>query len=105
MTRTQLGRPVGASGEETRRRIIVATMRCVAEAGYSKATIREIARVANVTSSSLYNYFPNKSELMQATISARADASMPRLRQAAQRPGNVIGRIEAVLDECGQLMR
>ncbi|WP_139329430.1 TetR/AcrR family transcriptional regulator, partial [Mycobacterium sp. IS-2888] len=105
MTRTQLGRPVGASGEETRRRIIVATMRCVAEVGYSKATIREIARMANVTSSSLYNYFPNKSELMQATISARADASMPRLRQAAQRPGNVIDRIEAVLDECGQLMR
>ncbi|MGE2815004.1 TetR/AcrR family transcriptional regulator [Mycobacterium heidelbergense] len=105
MTRTQLGRPVGASGEETRRRIIVATMRCVAEVGYSKATIREIARMANVTSSSLYNYFPNKSELIKATISARADASMPRLRQAAQRPGNVIDRIEAVLDECGQLMR
>jgi AcrR family transcriptional regulator len=105
MTRTQLGRPVGASGEETRRRIIVATMRCVAEVGYSKATIREIARIANVTSSSLYNYFPNKSELIKSTISARADASMPRLRQAAQRPGDVIDRIEAVLDECGQLMR
>ncbi|WP_369805843.1 TetR/AcrR family transcriptional regulator [Mycobacterium sp. 1165178.9] len=77
----------------------------MAEVGYSKATIREIARMANVTSSSLYNYFPNKSELIKATISARADASMPRLRQAAQRPGNVIDRIEAVLDECGQLMR
>ena len=35
MTRTQLGRPVGASGEETRQRIIVATMRCVANVGYS----------------------------------------------------------------------
>ncbi|MDT5117147.1 MAG: hypothetical protein QOE30_2886, partial [Mycobacterium sp.] len=55
--RTQLGRPVGASGEETRRRIIVATMKCVAEVGYAKATIREIARMANVTSASLYNYF------------------------------------------------
>lgn len=105
MTRTQLGRPVGASGEETRRRIIIATMKCVAQVGYSKATIREIARMANVTSSSLYNYFPNKSELIKATISARADASMPRLRQAAQRPGDIIDRIEAVLDECGQLMR
>ncbi|MXO40730.1 TetR/AcrR family transcriptional regulator, partial [Mycobacterium kansasii] len=37
MTRAQLGRPVGSSGEETRRRIIVATMRCVAEVGYSQA--------------------------------------------------------------------
>ena len=105
MTRTQVGRPVGASGEETRQRIIVATMRCVAEVGYSKATIREIARIANVTSASLYNYFPNKSELIKATIAARADAAMPRLRQAAEGPGDIIERIEAVLDECGQLMR
>jgi AcrR family transcriptional regulator len=105
MTRAQLGRPVGASGAETRQRIIVATMRCVAEAGYSKATIREIARMANVTSASLYNYFPNKSELIKATIAARADAAMPRLRQAAEGPGDVIDRLDAVLDECGRLMR
>ena len=105
MTRAQLGRPVGASGEETRQRIIVATMRCVAEVGYSKATIREIARMANVTSASLYNYFPNKSELIKATIAARADAAMPRLRQAAAGPGSISDRIEAVLDECGHLMR
>jgi AcrR family transcriptional regulator len=105
MTRAQLGRPVGASGEETRRRIIVATMRCVAEVGYSKATIREIARTANVTSASLYNYFPNKSELIKATIAARADAAMPRLRRAAQGDGGTVDRIEAVLDECGHLMR
>ncbi|WP_156736743.1 MULTISPECIES: TetR/AcrR family transcriptional regulator, partial [unclassified Mycobacterium] len=56
MTRAQRGRPVGASGEETRQRIIVATMRCVATVGYSRATIREIARTADVTSASLYNY-------------------------------------------------
>ncbi|WP_156745422.1 TetR/AcrR family transcriptional regulator, partial [Mycobacterium sp. 1165178.9] len=60
MIRTQRGRPVGASGEKTRQRIIVATMRCVAAAGYARATIREIARTANVTSASLYNYFPNR---------------------------------------------
>jgi len=105
MTRVQLGRPVGASGEETRQRIIVATMRCVAKVGYSRATIREIARTAKVTSASLYNYFPNKSELIQAAIAARTDVALPRLRQAAGRPGDVIDRIEAVLDESGQLMR
>jgi AcrR family transcriptional regulator len=100
-----LGRPVGASGEETRQRIIVATMRCVARVGYSRATIREIARTAKVTSASLYNYFPNKSELIKAAIAARTDVALPRLRQAAGRPGGVIDRIEAVLDESGQLMR
>jgi AcrR family transcriptional regulator len=105
MPRTQLGRPVGASGEETRRRIIVATMRCVAQVGYSRATIREIARMADVTSASLYNYFPTKSDLIRATIAARADAAMPRLRKAAQGAGDIVDRIEAVLDECGALMR
>ena len=105
MPQTQLGRPVGASGEETRQRIIVATMRSVAQVGYSRTTIREIARLANVTSASLYNYFPNKSELIKATIAARAEAAMPRLRRAAEGAGDIVDRIEAVLDECGALMR
>ncbi len=104
-TGTQLGRPVGASGEETRRRLIVAAMHCVATVGYSKATIREIARTAEVTSASLYNYFPNKSELIRAAVAARTDVALPRLRRAAARPGDAIDRIEAVLDESGQLMR
>ncbi len=105
MSPAQLGRPIGASGEETRRRLVVATMRCVAKSGYSRATIREIARTAEVTSASLYNYFPNKSELMKAAIAARTDVALPRLRAAAARPGDVVDRIEAVLDESGQLMR
>jgi AcrR family transcriptional regulator len=104
-TPPQLGRPVGASGEETRKRIIVATMRCVAEVGYSQATIREIARMANVTSASLYNYFPNKLELMKATIEARSDIAMPRLRAAAEGRGDIVDRIQAVLDESGDLIR
>ncbi|OBF54827.1 TetR family transcriptional regulator [Mycobacterium sp. 852002-50816_SCH5313054-b] len=104
-TPSPLGRPVGASGEQTRARIIVAAMRCVAEVGYAKATIREIARAAEMTSGSLYNYFPNKAELINAAIAARTDVALPRLRQAAARPGDAVDRIEAVLDESGQLMR
>ncbi len=73
--------------------------------GYSRATIREIARTADVTSASLYNYFPNKSELIKAAIAARTDVALPRLREAAEGPGDIVDRIEAVLDESGQLMR
>ncbi|OBJ82031.1 TetR/AcrR family transcriptional regulator [Mycobacterium asiaticum] len=105
MTRSQLGRPVGAVGGETRERIIAATMRCVAQAGYSRATIREIARTADVTSASLYHYFPNKAELIKATIATRDEAAMPRLRRAAQGAGDIVDRVEAVLDECGRLLR
>lgn len=80
-------------------------MRCVAEVGYAQATIRQIARMANVTSASLYNYFPNKSELIKETIAARAEAAIPRLRRAAAGPGDIVDRVEAVLSECGDLMR
>ena len=105
MTTSQLGRPVGASGEQTRERIIAATMRCVADVGYSRATIRQIARTAAMTSGSLYNYFPNKSALLEAAIAARGEIALPRLRRASRQHGGVLDRIEAVLDESGQLMR
>jgi AcrR family transcriptional regulator len=104
-TPSQLGRPVGANAEQTRARILTAAMRCVAESGYSQATIREIARVAAMTSGSLYHYFPNKSELLDATVREIDAIASPRLRAAAAGPDDVVGRLEAVLDESDRLMR
>ena len=101
----QLGRPVGATGEQTRRRIIDATIRCVAEVGYSQASIREIARVADMTSGSLYHYFPNKADLLEATAEEIERIVLPRLRAAAAGSDDVVGRLEAVLDESKQLIR
>ncbi|ULE33702.1 TetR/AcrR family transcriptional regulator [Mycobacterium sp. IDR2000157661] len=101
----QLGRPVGANGEETRRRILTATMRCVAEVGYSKASIREIARSAEVSSAALYNYFATKSELLTAAVHEIEEVALPRLRAAGRRDGDVIDRLSAVLDESGLLMQ
>jgi AcrR family transcriptional regulator len=100
-----LGRPIGASGEETRRRILNAAIRCVAEGGYSQATIREIARAADVTSGSLYNYFATKRELLRATAQSIEELTLPRLRAAAQREVHVVDRLDALLDESHRLMR
>lgn len=100
-----LGRPVGANSEETRQRIIDATMHCVAEVGYSKATIREIARMAQMTSGSLYHYFPNKTELIKATFEDVAQMSIPRVATAARSSKNFRDRLMAVLEECDQMMR
>lgn len=99
-----LGRPVGANGEETRRRIIDATMRCVAEVGYERATIREIARKADMTSGSLYHYFPNKTELIKSTFDEWAEMTIPRVAASAQRSEDFRDRLVAVFDECDQLM-
>lgn len=104
-TPSQLGRPVGADGDETRARIMTAAMRCVAEMGYSRTTIREIARAADMTSGSLYHYFPNKSELLEATVAEMEDIASPRLRAAAASEDGVVDRLAAVLDESSRLMR
>lgn len=101
----QLGRPVGASGEVTRERIIAAAMRSVAELGYSKATIREIARTAEMTSGSLYHYFSNKSDLLDATVTRIEEITLPRLRAAAQSRADVVDRLDAVLDASEELLR
>ena len=105
VTPSQLGRPVGADGEQTRRRIITAAMRCVAGVGYSQATIREIARAADMTSGSLYHYFPNKSELLRATGEEVETIVLPRLRAAAAQSDDAVGQLDAVLDESKQLFR
>lgn len=105
VTRPQLGRPVGADAERTRARIISAAMRCVAEAGHTRATIREIARAADMTSGSLYHYFANKSELLEATVSEMDRIALPRLRAAAAQADTVVDRLAAVLDESSRLMR
>jgi AcrR family transcriptional regulator len=101
---SQLGRPAGANAEESRRRILTAAMRCVAEVGYSQTTIREIARAAEMTSASLYHYFPNKSELLKATGEEIEEIVAPRLRAAAAQSDDVVDRLDAVLDESQRLI-
>ncbi|WP_102141350.1 TetR/AcrR family transcriptional regulator [Mycobacterium hubeiense] len=102
---TSPGRPVGASGEETRRRIIDATCRCVADVGYSQATIREIARMAQVTSATLYHYFPNKAELIKAAVAEMSAMVLPRLTDAVDAGDGVLDKLTAILDECERINR
>ncbi|MGW0021508.1 TetR/AcrR family transcriptional regulator [Rhodococcus sp. NPDC003382] len=104
-TRPPLGRPVGASGDETRRRILAAAMRSVSEVGYARATIREIARMAGITSGSLYHYFPNKSELVKATFDELAGVAVPRLAEAASSADGVVAKLMALFDEGGRVTR
>lgn len=105
LTSSPRGRPAGTSSEETRQRIITAAIRRVAEVGRSGATIREIASAAEMTSASLYHYFPNKDELMAATAAAARQIALPRLRASAQCSGTVADQLAAVLAEADRLSR
>jgi AcrR family transcriptional regulator len=100
-----LGRPPGSSGEDTRHRIIAAAMQCVAERGYARATIREIARTADITSGSLYHYFRNKAEIVRATYLEVSGATMPQLAAAAEQAEGVVDKLVAVIDQGSQIMQ
>jgi AcrR family transcriptional regulator len=104
-SRSALGRPSGSSGEDTRRRIIAAAMKCVAERGYARATIREIARSADITSGSLYHYFPNKAEIVRAAYLEVSEATMPQLEAAAEQAQGVVNKLAAVIDQGSQIMQ
>ncbi|OBI87668.1 TetR family transcriptional regulator [Mycobacterium sp. 1245805.9] len=64
-----------------------------------------MARTADVTSASLYHYFPNKSELFTATVREIDEIALPRVRSAAAHSDDVVERLEAMLDELDSLLR
>lgn len=100
-----LGRPAGSRGEDTRRRVIAATMQCVAEMGYARATIREIARAADMTSGSLYHYFPTKAEIVRAAYLDVSAVTMPRLSAAAEQAEGCVEKLVAVIREGGRIVQ
>ena len=52
--------------EARRQQILEATFRCLAEQGYARMTMREIAAEAGVSVGTLYLYFENKDEMVRA---------------------------------------
>lgn len=50
--------------QETRRRILDAALEVITTRGYREASMREIARVAQVGDATIYNYFPSKEKLL-----------------------------------------
>jgi TetR/AcrR family transcriptional regulator, fatty acid metabolism regulator protein len=51
-------------GKETRAAIISAAMELFTTVGYENTTVRELAKMANVTPSNIYKYFSNKEDLV-----------------------------------------
>ncbi len=68
-----MGRRRGDS-EERRAAILAAAEAVFREGGYHGASIREIARRAEVSPALLYWFFPNKAALFAAVLQARLDA-------------------------------
>ncbi len=62
--------------EDRREQILDAAMRVFAEKGFSKATNRDVAREAGITTGLIYYYFENKEALLQAMLEERSPAQI-----------------------------
>src|SRR6266849_4452894 len=62
------GRPRGltARGIDVRRRLYRTSLRLVAQRGYDRTTLRDIAQQAGVSVGLLYRYFPSKRSVLMA---------------------------------------
>lgn len=60
------------TGEDRRAQIIDAAMRVFGQKGFSKATNRDVAREAGITTGLIYYYFENKGALLNAVMEERS---------------------------------
>lgn len=59
-------------GEDRREQIIDAAMRVFAQKGFARASNRDVAREAGITTGLIYYYFENKEDLLKAALEERS---------------------------------
>src|SRR3954453_1517249 len=83
--------------QQTRELIAETARSLFSERGFEQATVAEIARAANVSTQTVFNYFPTKEDLAYWRLESFEDELMTALRERA--PG------ETVLAAFGRFVR
>lgn len=73
-------------------------MQHVAERGYARTTLRQIARQANLTGGTVFYYFASKAELVTATFTELAEPALPLLRAEATKEASFTDAYTAWLE-------
>jgi len=69
--------------QQTRRRLLEAATRLVAERGYEAATLRDVAALADVSTGAVFANFADKADLFNEVIVADLAALLDRMKAAA----------------------
>jgi AcrR family transcriptional regulator len=84
---------------ETRRRILEAAVKCLAERGYTGTTIAEVAVRAGVSRGAEMHHFPKKEALVIAALEYVFEQRLEESREIAKRPtANGMDRLSYVVD-------
>lgn len=67
--------------DPTRRKIFAGVIECVERWGIEKTTLNDIAKAAGCSRQTVYNYFPNKAEVLAAALEESSREFMERTEQ------------------------
>ena len=91
-----------AKAIETRQRILEVAMKLFLEEGYEKATMRKIARLANLTPGATYYHFQTKQHIIfhyyEQSYEDQIEASQAVLERESGLEGRIAGVIKAHID-------
>jgi len=76
----------GPPGQRRRARILTALHDCVINQGYSKTTLKDIAKTADMTASHLLYYFPGKDAILEYYFENVANLLLDRIHGFADEP-------------------
>ena len=68
--------------DETQRKLLDATLKCLVELGHARTTTTEIVRAAGVSQGALFMHYPNKAALLAAAIEQLFDELVSGYQQA-----------------------
>ena len=77
--KSRAGRPSAEQAEQKRANLILAALDEFARVGFSAASMRDIAKAAEISSRTLYNYYPDKLALFAACLEHSGRAIQPTL--------------------------
>ncbi len=99
----RLGRPPGATSEETRARILRAARDCFARTGYAGTTNKDVADRAHITAPAIYQYFDSKTALYLAVVRDAQAELVPEFDRAVAEQGSTRAAFRALLAASARL--
>lgn len=88
-----------------KREIMDAALRLFSEKGYHNVSMEEIAKEAEFSVGTLYNFFKSKEELYKNLIYEVSDKFHSLLIKAIEREGNEIERLKSYLKKKGEIFK
>jgi TetR/AcrR family transcriptional regulator, fatty acid metabolism regulator protein len=93
--------PKVGMGAVRREQIVRATVRCLAREGYTRLTMKKVAREAGVSQGILHYYFADKQAMLTATLAAVSRDLDRRVAAAQSRTGrDPAARLRALVRAC-----